>query len=147
MREVLEWALVHDGPEAATGDIQHPVKEWIWSNKGTTIIKEMEDDLCPWVKEYHTIPCVAREIVFVADRLEMADFLRPYIGREDVKRMRDGLILHIRIAVELYHNECWDNAVGQILADFLDERTPWMRMQDRQSSSSPPSSPETGLSP
>lgn len=148
---ILEWALVHDGPEAATGDIQHPVKEWFREYRDSVVcstapvVEEMEEDLCPWIKEYRDQSTIINDIVFVADRLEMADFLHPYITREDVKRMRDGLIFDIRAAVER-RGQDWGNAVGQILVDFADQRTPWQRMEDNKQRQfpTPSSSPETG---
>jgi len=152
MREALEWALVHDGPEAATGDIQHPVKVWLEKQMGVPGIKglfplmeEMEESLCPWIRQYRTYAPLIYDVVFVADRLEMADFLHPYITREDVKRMRDGLIFDIRAAVER-RGQDWGNAVGQILVDFADQRTPWQRMEDNKQRQfpTPSSSPETG---
>jgi len=149
---ILEWALVHDGPEAATGDIQHPVKVWLEKQVGVPGIKglfplmeEMEKDLCPWIKEYWDQSTIIYDVVFVADRLEMADFLYPYITREDVKRMRDGLISDIHAVVERRGRD-WGNAVGQILVDFADQRTPWQRMEDNKQRQfpTPSSSPETG---
>lgn len=69
---VLLWALVHDGPEAETGDIPSTIKKQLPEG----IISSMERNLCSWYDaEFKWVPAQERSIVKIADKVEELLFM------------------------------------------------------------------------
>lgn len=69
-QHALHWAIIHDGPEAETGDIPYPVKKHL-------DLRFMEQKLCPW---YHPdkIHKAEAKIVKIADKVEEVLFIRQW---------------------------------------------------------------------
>lgn len=62
----LIWAIVHDGPEAWTGDISGPFKTL-----------GCDDKVAPWWHDYRArVPAAARKLVKLADMIEAATYIK-----------------------------------------------------------------------
>lgn len=73
--EVLQWAIVHDGPEAETGDVPYPVK----CPAIRAELSHLEMALCPWFDaEDQRVHPQERLVVSIADRIEWVLFLQEY---------------------------------------------------------------------
>src|SRR5271170_2966446 len=73
--EVLQWGLVHDGPECETGDINYIFKRHMDRRQ----IDALEIIACPWYGDYAKYANdAARVIVKIADKCEEYLFLRKW---------------------------------------------------------------------
>jgi 5'-deoxynucleotidase YfbR-like HD superfamily hydrolase len=77
---ILRWAITHDGPEAETGDIPSPIKQYVFKD-------DAEAKLCPWyVAEAHGIHEQERAVVKIADKIEGVFFLQEWgIGQKSLE--------------------------------------------------------------
>lgn len=78
MYDVVWWALIHDGPEAKTGDVPSPFKVHIKKQ-----LRDVEFQVCPWYQE--AVESMALEddsitpaIVQIADAIEAYSWLHRY---------------------------------------------------------------------
>ncbi len=89
--EVLHWALAHDGPEAATGDLPATVKtrlpDGVWET--------LERAMCPWYDK--TVDPRMRAVVRVADKIESVLWIEEYGTGESGQ---DGLTNDMRQLVQ-----------------------------------------------
>ncbi len=86
-RDALEFALVHDGAESRTGDINHLFKQYLFA------IASAEHKVCPWLEEEPIPSLEVRAVVRLCDRLEGYLYLRHW-GRAtdpDLEFYLDGL--------------------------------------------------------
>ena len=72
---VLVWALVHDGPEAETGDIPYTAKR----NIPDEMVERIEHKLCPWYEQFERrIHPPELAIIKIADKVEEVLYLREW---------------------------------------------------------------------
>lgn len=69
----IMWALVHDGPEAKTGDVPSPIKH-AW---GREKLYEFERKVCPWYSKPRVDSCAA-VVVSLADTIEALSWIKHY---------------------------------------------------------------------
>lgn len=101
-RTAAAWAVMHDGPEAETGDIDYRIKQEIKLE-----IQVIEESLCPWYSvEMLRVPRAAISIVKIADYIEGSSYAMKW-GHPDSR---------VRIAVAALNlMETWiDRLCGQL---------------------------------
>ena len=95
-RQVMEWALWHDMPEVATGDISPPFKTML-GYRCPTLLAEIEDGLdATYVRIRRETSEIADLIVKFADLLEA----RSFIHIEGVGRRAREITLEIEQSID-----------------------------------------------
>lgn len=83
------WAIMHDGPEAETGDIDYRVKQYVKS-----AIELYETEKCPWAgKAKVMIPRMAIILVKIADYIEGAAYAWKW-GHPDARQRMNDASMH-----------------------------------------------------
>ena len=114
---VLQWAIVHDGPESYTGDMPSPFKVAL----GGDFMAKFEIAACPWYEvEVPTDPKVAT-VVAIADTMEAVIYGRRHVMEPDkVKYCRDRLFKQVEQAVARFG---WAS-LRDVVFGILDNITP-----------------------
>jgi 5'-deoxynucleotidase YfbR-like HD superfamily hydrolase len=113
---VILWALVHDGPEAVTGDLPSTVKD----DEGLrNVLVAVEARECPWHLEiYRRMHPQEIAIVKIADKIESVIYASKWTvpdGRDYVKRDLDVLRERVRDARSRFG---W-NGLPDIVRDIM----------------------------
>lgn len=84
---IIRWGLMHDGPEAFTGDVNHLFKMTMDRGK----IQEVEYRECPWYREeVDSVIDLVRAIVKIADKIDEVWCLDNYgVKCDDISAARD----------------------------------------------------------
>jgi 5'-deoxynucleotidase YfbR-like HD superfamily hydrolase len=99
--EVLGWALIHDGPEAETGDIPYNIKKYM----PNSILYQAESEMCPW---YGKTTGESAAIVKIADKIEEVTWLREWGNWNNPRTAAafnsavEQIRMHVAKAVETY---------------------------------------------
>lgn len=84
---VMRWCLVHDGPEAKTGDIPKTLKRHLPN------LHEIETDVCPWYLVESAVASRVEVIAKLSDWMEALSYLRRYgsgfVDRFDGEKIED----------------------------------------------------------
>jgi len=123
---VLYRALIHDGPEAGTGDIASPVKEPLAD------LPELERALCSWWEPGKPPRDVLDHIVKIADLID----LQVYLGNHGLGRV-GGVKLWAQNRMSKQYKLALDRvpqALQQIAIDVHREasilHSPWEKMEE-----------------
>lgn len=93
MYRVLRWALVHDGPECETGDVNYPFKR----NLNRQDINKLEIASCPWYAiETEECPSWARAIVKIADKVEEYRYIMNWTDATEAGKWIPGILQQIQ---------------------------------------------------
>lgn len=121
---VLLWALVHDGPEAETGDVPYPTKKFVRDMTGIDPFSRQEDMACPWYRSMsHEVHSNEVAIIKIADKIEEVLFLNEW-GMTSSPRTMSALSM----ATQLILDRCaearerfgWTNpSILQIAAELV----------------------------
>lgn len=103
MYRVLRWALVHDGPECDTGDVNYLFKR----NLNRQEINALEIASCPWYAiESEECPSWARAIVKIADKIEEYYYISKWTFPDEGRKWIPGILAqiedHARKAIAAY---------------------------------------------
>ena len=113
---VVQWALMHDGEEAWTGDIPGPLKRTM--DKGVIPIREMMGDMY-----VENVADITRDLVKICDIAEAVKYLKIHGGeskhvQQVHKGLRDSLSVKCENIVKGWDQFHWDDALAE-LAFFL----------------------------
>jgi 5'-deoxynucleotidase YfbR-like HD superfamily hydrolase len=136
--EVLQWGLVHDGPECETGDINYLFKRHMDRRQ----IDALEIIACPWYGDYVKYSNVAaKAIVKIADKCEEYLFIQNWGAAGTMAKWGPGILSQIADHVSrAYASYGWTNLASTVTGIIDIDPTPYL---DRDKSPSEPQSPQT----
>lgn len=115
--DALRWAIMHDGPEAETGDLPGPIKKLLPAGLWT----KLEGLLCPWFGKLN-IRTVPYQIVRVADRMETLIFIMEAGRLAEAKaaedHIRHELIAEISVLSRMIDMPKLDARLDRIIREF-----------------------------
>lgn len=100
---LLRWAIMHDGPEAKTGDVPTPFKRMLNEAGGYDV---HEAKACGWYSlEKGMVPAVKKSIVSLADTVEAISFISKWGIGEMAKRITDEMKKRLVLEAEAFEEE------------------------------------------
>lgn len=119
---LLRWAIMHDGPEAITGDVPTPFKRML--NEAGYDIHEAK--ACSWYTfEKGTVSAIKKSIVSLADTIEAISFISKWgvggTAERITNEMKKRLILEAEAFEEEYDTDGIVRTVNYLINHVLEE--------------------------
>lgn len=97
--EILRWAIMHDGPEAITGDIPTPFKRILHESGFET----SESQACEWYsEEKRKVSAVKKSVVSLADTIEAVSFISKWGTGAVAKRIAEEMEKRLKMEAEAF---------------------------------------------